>query len=157
MDDPNSFSRVKLINNPVKSYVIEHTFSENDSTVRCRLDPRFIDVRQGVWQVALSDILLVNNSTNRLNTVFDLKTNLSYTCQVINHESITVNECLASVETQCKAEGFVFHVPNNIIFFTVMDASTESFNLSLTRKKILEEPKAFSVKAEVRLLFQRMI
>jgi len=158
MNNPNEFSKVKLISNPVKSIVLHHDFSDTDTKARCKLDPQFIDIREGVWQVAVSHVLILNKAATELNTVFDLKTNLSYTCQIIDHQSVTVNECLASVKTQCKQDEFVFYTPPARVFYTVNDASTDSFILTLTRSKILtRENQEHSVKVEVLLLFQRMM
>jgi len=154
-DATNDYTRVKLISNPVKSFVCHNLFSNNNSTVRCKLDPQFIDIRRGVWQVAVSHVILINESDRPVNTVFDLTTNLSYTCQLVNHQPITVNECIASLATKCQKNEFVFYAPKTQNFFTVNDSS-DHFILSLTRSKVFAK-EAYSIKAEIRLLFQRML
>lgn len=159
MDNPNDFQKVKFISNPVKSCVVQHTFNENDQTVRCQLDSRFINIREGVWEVALANVILVNNEDRLHHTVFDLKTNLSYNCQIIDHRPVTVNECIGQIETVFTAKSdFVFYEPFGRVFFTVNNSSSDTFMISLAPSKILAEGHpAYSVKAEIRLFFRRMI
>lgn len=156
MAHPNDFSNVKLIANPVKSFVIQETFSENNTVVHCRLDSSFIDITKGVWLVAVSHVLLINNSHELLNTVFDVTTNLCYTCQIMNHQPITTNECIASFQTRCQNGDFEFYSPTTLTFFTVQGHSNELFSLSLTKNKLWPEISPYKIKAEIRLLFQRM-
>lgn len=152
----NDFSNVKLIGNPVKSFVIQETFSEKDTVARCRLDSSFIDITQGVWLVAVSHVLLINDWTESLNTVFDVTTNLCYTCQIENHQPVTTNESIASFETRFQPGDFEFYSPKTLTFFTVQGHSNELFSLGLTKSKLFPQTSKYKVKAEIRLLFQRM-
>lgn len=156
MTHPNDFSNVKLIANPVKSFVIQETFSETETTVRCRLDSSFIDINKGVWQVAVSNVLLFNDSQQVINTVFNLTTNLTYTCQINDHQPVTTNECIASFQIRCQSGDFELYSPNTLTFFTVQEHSNEYFALSLTKSKLWPQNSSYQVKAEIRLLFQRM-
>jgi len=157
MDNPNTFSRVKISSNPVKSIVLHHIFTNEDTTVRCKLDPHFLNLREGVWQFAVAHVIILNNS-DALETVVDLKTNLSYTCQIIDHNPVTVNECLASIEVRCKKDNFVFFAPKTQTFFTVNDSSNDYFTLCLSINKLLvDQNPRYKLTTEVRLFFQRMI
>lgn len=158
MENPNSFSQIKIISNPVKSVVCTHTFTNDDNVAYCKLFKELLDLSKGVWQVAVSHIILVNDSRNSdLKTVFDLKTNLSYTYQQIKGRAVSTNECIASVEARCLVGDFVLFSPKTKIFFTVNNSPTDYFKLSLTENELLTQNRSYKVKAEVRLLFQRMI
>jgi hypothetical protein len=159
MDNPNESQKVKLITNPVKTFVLHRTFSEREPSVRCQLDSEFINIKQGVWEVAVFNVILLNNLDTQLQTIFDLKTNLSYTCQVVDHKPVTVNECIASIETFFSAKReYVFYEPFDRVFFTVNNSSSDNFTLTLAPSKILSnEHPAYSVSAEIRLFFRRMV
>lgn len=162
MANSNAFSQVKILSNPVKSVVCHEKFSNREDSSKPRIFREQLDLTCGVWQVAVSHVLLINpNPYGKINTVFDLKTNLCSSYKLINSQPVLVNECLTSFDCQCEPGSYVMHSPNPKVFFTVQNTPGDHFELILAENELIRENQRehvpFQVIVEVRLLFQRMI
>lgn len=156
MENPNSFTQVKVISNPIKSLVCHHTFTQHHTSAECRIFREVLDLSRGVWQVAVSHIV-VKSIDRDVRTIFDVKTNLAHTVREIDGRAVSINECLATFECNCPQNTTYFFSPPSKVFFTVQNNPNDSFRLSLVLNELMDKNTIFTIKAEFRLLFQRMI
>jgi hypothetical protein len=163
LKDPNSYSQVKLIQNPVKSVSCKHKFTNEETVHDCKLFPELLDLGCGVWQVAIQSVLVVNKtprfSTNEFNVVFDVKTNLSSSYKQIEGQAVAIDETLCSFQVKVAKEyDFVLYDPSSKLFFTVNNRPSDTFRIYLYVNELCKsEGQVYEFDVIIRLLFQRML
>jgi hypothetical protein len=157
--DPNQYSQVKILNNPVKSVTCRHKFTNSETVATCKIFKELLDLGQGVWQMCVQSVLIKNNTPNtKLNTVFDLKTNLSSSYKQVQGSAVAINETLTSLEFRCNFGDFKLISPAPKIFFTLNNRPNDSFKIFFSENELLSRAgSVYKVEVEIRFLFQRMI
>ena len=158
MENPNNFSQVKILNNPIKSITCRHKFNNLDTVASCKIFKELLDLDQGVWQVAVQSVIIRNLVRSKLTTVFDLKTNLTSSYKQVQGQAVSVNETLTSIECRCKEMDFVFFRPSQTFFFTLNNRPNDHFKIFFAENELFSVLKTvFNVEVEIRFLFQRML
>ena len=156
--NPNDFSQVKILNNPIKTITCRHKFDNSETLLHCKIFKELLDLGQGVWQVAVQSVLINNKTKTNLATVFDLKTNLSSSYKQVQGQAVSVNETLTSIECRCRALDFVLFTPRQTIFFTLNNRPNDHFKVFFAENELFKAKKTiYEVEVEIRFLFQRMI
>lgn len=164
LKDPNNYSQVKLIQNPIKSVSCKHEFTNEETVHDCKLFPELLDLGCGVWQVAIQSVLVVNKTPRfpndaEFNVVFDVKTNLSSSYKQIQGQAVAIDETLCSFQVKVAKEyDFVLFDPSSKIFFTVNNRPSDTFRIYLYVNELLKRPGlVYKFDVIIRLLFQRML
>lgn len=163
LKDPNRYSQVKLIQNPLKSISCKHEFTNEETVHDCKLFPELLDLGCGVWQVAIQSVLVVNQtprfSNDEFNVVFDVKTNLSSSYKQIDGQAVAIDETLCSFQVKvAKQYDFVLYDPPNKLFFTVNNRPSDTFRIYLYVNELLKsQGQVYKFNVIIRLLFQRML
>ena len=163
LKDPNRYSQVKLIQNPIKSVSCKHEFTNQETVHDCKLFPELLDLGCGIWQVAIQSVLVVNKTprftNDEFNVVFDLKTNLSSSYKQINGQAVAIDETLCSFQVKvAKPYDFVLYDPSNKLFFTVNNRPSDTFRIYLYVNELLaSQGQVYKFNVIIRLLFQRML
>jgi len=163
LKDPNRYSQVKLIQNPIKSVSCKHEFTNEETVHDCKLFPELLDLGCGIWQVAIQSVLVVNKTprftNDEFNVVFDLKTNLSSSYKQINGQAVAIDETLCSFQVKvAKPYDFVLYDPSNKLFFTVNNRPSDTFRIYLYVNELLKsQGQVYKFNVIIRLLFQRML
>jgi hypothetical protein len=163
LKDPNRYSQVKLIQNPIKSVSCKHEFTNQETVHDCKLFPELLDLGCGIWQVAIQSVLVVNKTprftNDEFNVVFDLKTNLSSSYKQINGQAVAIDETLCSFQVKvAKPYDFVLYDPSNKLFFTVNNRPSDTFRIYLYVNELLaSQGQVYKFSVIIRLLFQRML
>jgi hypothetical protein len=158
MENPNSYSQVKILNNPIKSITCRHKFDNSETVANCKIFKELLDLGQGVWQVAVQSVLIINKSKTKLSTVFDLKTNLTSSYKQVQGQAVSVNETLTSIECRCNAGDFLVFNPKQKFFFTLNNRPNDHFKIFYAENELLLPKKTiYNVEVEIRFLFQRML
>jgi len=161
--DPNKYSQVKVLSNPLKTITCKHQFTHEDTRKDCKIFPELLDLSCGVWQVAVQSVLIVNKTkrfTNTpLNTIFDIKTNLTSSYKQVEGSAVAVDETLCTFPVLLKKQfDFVFFDPPIKIFFTVNNRPTDTFRIYFFVNELLKTPSTiYEFDVQLRLLFQRML
>lgn len=158
--NPNIFSQVKVLTNPLKSVTCKHTFTNKQTIGECKLFPELLDLACGVWQVAVQSVLVRNNvEGTTLDTVFDLKTNLTSSYKQVSGQAIAVNETLCSLGVNHAYGGYTLYDPPAKLFFTLNNRPSDTFRVFFFENECIigEACKAYKVEVEIRFLFQRML
>lgn len=165
--DPNSYSQVKLLSNPLKSLSCKHQFTNQDTIRECKVFPELMDLGCGVWQVAVQSVLIVNRTPRfpndePLKTVFDIKTNLTSSYKQVQGSAVAIDETLCSFPVALKKkDDFVMFDPPNKLFFTLNNRPTDTFKIYFFVNELLRTPGlpglVYTLDVEIRLLFQRML
>jgi len=158
--DPNLYSQVKVISNPLKSVTCKHQFTNSETLSECKLFPELLDLGCGVWQVAVQSVLVVNDTPQgAVKTVFDLKTNLTSSYKQIDGNAVAVNETLCSFAVNLKTKfDFVLYDPPTKLFFTLNNRPSDNFRIYFFVNELLKtQGMVYQLKVEIRLLFQRML
>lgn len=156
MEDPNEYQQIKLLTNPIKSVTCTHVFGQNEVTSECRIFKDLLDLTQGVWSVALDSLVILNKSTEKVNAIFDLKTNLITSYKEINRIALSTSGWLGTVQVSCSAKSFQYIMNSNKTFFTVSSRPTDHFLLYFLCHEFTPVAK-YELQIEIRLLFQRII
>lgn len=163
LKDPNRYSQVKLIQNPLKSVSCKHEFTNEETVHDCKLFPELLDLGCGIWQVAIQSVLVVNKTprftNDEFNVVFDLKTNLSSSYKQIDGQAVAIDETLCSFQVKvAKPYDFVLYDPSNKLFFTVNNRPSDTFRIYLYVNELLKsQGQVYKFNVIIRLLFQRML
>ncbi len=164
LKDPNSYSQVKLIQNPLKSVSCKHQFSNEETVHECKLFPELLDLGCGVWQLAVQNVLVVNKTKRfpndeAFNVVFDVKTNLTSSYKQIQGQAVAIDETLCSFKVKVAKEyDFVLFDPPSKIYFTVTNRPSDTFRIYLFVNELLKTPgQVYKFDVIIRLLFQRML
>lgn len=163
LKDPNRYSQVKLIQNPLKSISCKHEFTNEETVHDCKLFPELLDLGCGVWQVAIQSVLVVNQtprfSNDEFNVVFDVKTNLSSSYKQIDGQAVAIDETLCSFQVKvAKQYDFVLYDPSNKLFFTVNNRPSDTFRIYLYVNELLKsQGQVYKFNVIIRLLFQRIL
>ena len=156
--NPNDYSQVKILNNPIKTITCRHKFDNSETVLQCKIFKELLDLGQGVWQVSVQSVLISNIAKTKLATVFDLKTNLSSSYKQVQGQAVSVNETLTSIQCRCNASDFVLFNPTQVIFFTLNNRPNDHFKVIFAENELMKAKKAiYQVEVEIRFLFQRMI
>ena len=156
--NPNDYSQVKILNNPIKTITCRHKFDNSETVLQCKIFKELLDLGQGVWQVSVQSVLISNIAKTKLATVFDLKTNLSSSYKQVQGQAVSVNETLTSIECRCRALDFVLFTPRQTIFFTLNNRPNDHFKVFFAENELFKAKKTiYEVEVEIRFLFQRMI
>jgi hypothetical protein len=162
--DPNRYSQVKLLNNPLKSVTCKQKFTNQDTVSDCKVFPELLDLGCGVWQVAVQSVLIVNRTPRFPNnepfkTVFDIKTNLTSSYKQVEGAAVAIDETLCSFPVVLQAlNEFVMFDPPTKIFFTLDSRPTDTFRIYFFVNELLKTPGlVYQFDVQIRLLFQRML
>ena len=157
LKDPNKDSQAK-----VHSRIItcKHRFTDRETESDCKIFPELLDLSCGVWQVAVQSVLIVNHTPNfPLNTVFDIKTNLTSSYKQVEGLAVAVDEtlCIFPVKTDFRVD-YIFFEPPTKTFFTVNNRPTDTFRIDFFVNELLKSPNmVYEFDVQIRLLFQRML
>jgi len=164
LKDPNNYSQVKLLSNPLKSVTCKHKFNAKDTVRECKVFPELLDLGCGVWQVAVQSVLVVNRTPRFPNnepfkTIFDIKTNLTSSYKQIEGSAVAVDETLCSFPIRVQSlNDFVMYDPPTKIFFTLNNRPTDTFRIYFFVNELLKrQGLVYEFEVEIRLLFQRML
>lgn len=159
LKDPNLYSQVKVIANPIKSVICKHKFTSSETVHQCKVFPELMDLGCGVWQVAVQSILMVNETQNPLTTAFDLKTNLTSSYKQVAGHAIAVDETLCTFKVKFgKYRECVIYDPPTKIFFTLNNRPSDCFKIYFYENELTKSPgNAYELNVEIRLLFQRLL
>ena len=160
LPNPNKFTQVKLLSNPLKSITCRHTFTNQETIAECKLFPELLDLGCGVWQLAVQSVIIKNlTQGKKLNSIFDLKTNLSSSYKQVENSAVAVNETLCSVPVKLDINGFNFYDPSTKIFFTLNNRPNDRFRVYFFENEMFQRPTSppWTLEVEIRLLFQRML
>lgn len=155
--DPNRYQQVKVITNPVKSVVLNATFSETETSAECRIYKELLDLSEGVWNVCFDCLIISNKSkTQKVQAIFDIKTDLCTNYKQIQQTAVTTIGWLANVEVRCEPLAFERHCATKSNYFMVTSRPTDHFNVYFVRNELTNFTK-YRLKVEMRLLFQRVL
>ena len=159
MENPNAYSQVKVLSNPVKSVACRQTFTKTSTAATCKVFRDLLDLNTGVWQVAVGQVIVRNIGDFNVLSIFDLKSNLCSSYEHIHGYPICVDECISSFRVSLYPKTAFLYQPYFPVFFTVQSACASEYKLYLTENLTSMDPtveQAYKLDVEVRLLFQRM-
>jgi len=159
LKDPNLYTQVKVLTNPIKSIICRHKFSTTETLHKCKVFPELMDLGCGVWQVAVQSVLAVNATQAKVKSVFDLKTNLTSSYKQVSGQPIAVDETLCSFGLNLpKNFDFNFYEPATKIFFTLNNRPSDTFKIYFYENELTKTAgSAYQLNVEIRLLFQRIV
>lgn len=162
--DPNSYSQVKLLSNPLKSVTCNHEFTNQETVRDCKIFPELLDLGCGIWQVAVQSVLIVNRTPRfpndrPLKTVFDIKTNLTSSYKQVEGAAVAIDETLCSFPVNLKSlNEFVMFDPPTKIFYTLNNRPSDTFRIYFFVNELLKTPgQVYKFDVQIRLLFQQML
>ena len=156
---------VHVIENPLKTIKVKHAILKKNSQINnfqfnVELEPNYIDLSTGIWNVAIAQFILINNG-NILSTVIDISTNLCFQTAKNPYEQFSQAETkfvpLKSIAILDLKHGrFTFDQFHPPLFFQVEKGNNYSFIVNYSEVPSLQNEK-LNLEVELTFLFQRLV
>lgn len=165
----NEFTNVKVLSNPYKVVNFKGTFTDSDTALRCEFFPEQINFSQGIWQVALKDILIINKRNEPIRGVFDVKTDLVFNYEInetvdigrSQFQSVWTSLFSADINFKTSKSEYIFFGDFHRVFHQLDLRPASFFTISFDQRSfvpqtIVNRRAKFNFDIEVNFLFQRV-